>query len=429
MSVESQLRSPVAPMPSATLADVDILLEFRSRPARAADYAREHHAFVRLTAALATNPRDMLQELVSVAVDLCNADTAGLSLLDGDVFRWEAVAGVFAAARGGTMPRDQSPCGICIDRDATQVMHLADRCFPALLAEPRFVEALLIPFHSKGKPVGTVWVVNHSAGKQFDVEDERVVSVLSEFASAGWQLWKAGEGLEREKAKRDEFVATLGHELRNPLGVITSATELLRMKTSVETGTLDIITRQVRHVTHLVDDLLDIGRMDSGKLHLDRQVVDLGALISDAVKTLSPQLERHGHQVPVLVGDEPVFVEADPVRLTQVVFNLVENAAKYTSPEGTISIRLKPGEDRVALEVRDTGAGIPSDSLQAIFEPFAQLTPRKGGVGGGLGLGLALVRRVVELHGGTVTAESPGLNQGSCFTVNLPTYRERAGVD
>ena len=136
-----------------TLDVVDIRSELARRPHRASRMADEHRAFAALAADMALNPRNMLQKLVEVAVELCDADTAGISLLEGDVFRWEAVAGVFAAARGGTMPRDQSPCGVCIDRDATQLMHLADRCFPALLAEPRFVEALLIPFHVNGKPV------------------------------------------------------------------------------------------------------------------------------------------------------------------------------------------------------------------------------------------------------------------------------------
>ena len=147
----------------------------------------------------------MLQKLVELAVELCDAHTAGISLLEGDVFRWEAVAGVFAAARGGTMPRDQSPCGVCIDRDATQLMHLADRCFPALLAEPRFVEALLIPFHVNGKPIGTVWVVSHTADRKFDQEDERIVRELSQFASAGWQLLQMSEALSERNQQKDGF--------------------------------------------------------------------------------------------------------------------------------------------------------------------------------------------------------------------------------
>ena len=117
----------------------------------------------------------MLQKLVETALAVCNADTAGLSLLEGEVFRWEAIAGVFAAYPNGTMPRDASPCGICTSQNSTQLMSLPDRCFPALRAEPRFVEALLIPFHNHGKAVGTVWIVAHTDERKFDGEDERFV--------------------------------------------------------------------------------------------------------------------------------------------------------------------------------------------------------------------------------------------------------------
>ncbi len=172
---------------------------------------------------MAENPRNMLHKLVEIAVGLCRADTAGVSVLDGDVFRWEAVAGVFANARGGTMPRAESPCGVCIDRDATQLMHLADRCFPALFAEPRFVEALLIPFHHRGKPVGTIWIVSHSFEKRFNREDERNVRVLARFASAGWDFWKNVEATTEINRRKDDFLAVLGHELRNPFAAITAA--------------------------------------------------------------------------------------------------------------------------------------------------------------------------------------------------------------
>ena len=146
MDATSPRRIVATSGPTATLEEVDILRELDTRPARSPDYETQNRALAALAEEMAVNPRNMLQRLVEVAVDLCQADTSGISLLEGDVFRWEAVAGVFAAARNGTMPRDASPCGVVIDRDAIQLMELPDRCFPALLAEPRFVEALLFPF-------------------------------------------------------------------------------------------------------------------------------------------------------------------------------------------------------------------------------------------------------------------------------------------
>jgi len=185
----TRVTAPAA-APIVSLDVVDIRRELEARPRRASSVVEEHRALSLLASEMASNPRNLLQKLVELAVNLCGAHTAGISLLEGDVFRWEAVAGVFVAARGGTMPRDQSPCGACIDRDAIQLMHLADRRFPALLSEPRFVEALLIPFHVNGNPIGTVWVVSHTEDRKFDKEDERIVRELAQFASAGWRCSK-----------------------------------------------------------------------------------------------------------------------------------------------------------------------------------------------------------------------------------------------
>lgn len=142
------------------------------------------------------NPRRMLQTLVETALGLCKADTAGISLREGDVFRWEAVAGMLASYRDTTMPRAASPCGVCIDENATQLMHLPDRHFRALRSEPRFIETLLIPFQADGRTVGTVWIGSHTDQRKFDREDERVVRALAQFASAGWQLWNARKAAE-----------------------------------------------------------------------------------------------------------------------------------------------------------------------------------------------------------------------------------------
>jgi len=174
--------------PTATLAEVDIRSELSTRPPRLPDSEGLDRALAVLAREMTENPRSMLQKLVETALELCKADTAGISLLEGDVFRWEAVAGVFASYRDGTMPRAASPCGVCIDENVTQLMRLPDRRFPTLRAEPRFVEALLIPFQAHGKPVGTVWIVSHTDERKFDREDERVVRTLAQFASAGWQL-------------------------------------------------------------------------------------------------------------------------------------------------------------------------------------------------------------------------------------------------
>ena len=410
-------------VPTATLSDVDILGELDVRPSRAPNYELEHHAVVMFAAEMANNPGNVLQKLVEIAVDLCAADTAGISVLDADVFRLEAVAGVFADARGGTMPRNQSPCGVCIERGATQLMHLADRCFPALLAEPRFVETLLIPFHVHGKPMGTVWVVSHTFERKFDKEDERVVGMLALFASAGWQQWHACAEVAANSRRKDTFLATLGHELRNPLSAITAAAAILQRGTHAPSVTraVGVIARQTEHISRLTEDLLDVARVGSGKLELERQIVDLRTVVSETMETRRAQIERRRQVLTTDLGAKPIWIEADPVRLAQIISNLVDNAAKYTPEDGHISVAVSSEEHHVLLEVRDTGVGISADQARGIFQPFTQLPGSSESFAGGLGLGLALVLSLTELHGGAVNVVSAGQGQGSCFTVRLPT--------
>ena len=236
---------------TATLAEVDICSELQVRPRRTPDYETEDRALAVLAEEMAEHPRNMLQKLVEIAVELCAARTAGISLLEGDVFRWEAVAGVFASYRNGTMPRGASPCGVCIDRDATQLMYMPARCFPALQAEPHFVEALLIPFHDHGKAVGTVWIVSHDSERKFDREDERIVRTLAQFASAGWQLWRASVAATELSRRKDEFLATLAHELRTPLSVILGWVQMVRsgqLDRAASDRAIDVIERSTHHL-------------------------------------------------------------------------------------------------------------------------------------------------------------------------------------
>jgi signal transduction histidine kinase len=416
------VRLPDVDGPTATLDEVDIRAELLSRPPRLPLYEDEDRALAVLAREMAENPRNMLQRLVEIAVDLCRADTAGISLLEGDVFRWEAVAGVFASYRNGTMPRAASPCGVCIDRDLTQLMHLPDRAFPALRTEPRFVEALLIPFHHRGKAVGTVWVVAHNDERKFDGEDERVVRVLAQFASAGWQLWRAYAAADEASRRKDEFLAMLGHELRNPLAAIVVATALLRRLGTDEkqTQVVDVLTRQGKHLSRIVDDLLDISRLTQNKLELRPELIEVKTVIGDAVDTARPQIERRHHRLSVESAPDPVWLHADPVRLVQVVANLLDNAAKFTPDGGEIALQVVAVDADVAITVRDSGRGIASEHLSTVFDLFTQPGERADRAGQGLGLGLTLVRHLTEMHGGSVEVASDGPGTGSRFTVRLP---------
>jgi signal transduction histidine kinase len=402
---------------TATLAEVDIRSELSTRPYRLHDSEGLDRALAVLAREMTENPRSMLQTLVETAVDLCKADTAGISLLEGDVFRWEAVVGVFASLRDGTMPRAASPCGVCIDENVTQLMHLPDRLFPALRAEPRFVEALLIPFQVRGRPVGTVWIVSHTDERKFDREDERVVRTLAQFASAGWQLWNALEAAEEANHRKDEFLAMLGHELRNPLAAIRYATHILQeVDTARHATAVTVVARQCQHLTRLAEDLLDLSRIGRGKLELQTGPVELQAVVASAVETAQAQIERRGQELAVELPSAPMWLTGDAVRLAQLLANLLDNAAKYTPEGGRIWVTARSADDQVEIVVRDTGIGIPADKMRAIFDLFTQL----GSSAGGLGFGLALVRNLAVLHGGSVEATSEGPGKGSQFTVRLP---------
>jgi len=416
---------------SAVLDDVDIRSELERRPYRSPDYEVEHHAVLRLTAA-ARNPRDILQELVTVAVDLCDVDAAAVGLLDGESFQWEAVAGAFRATRGGPIRRGRVPFGMCIDHNCTLLVDGADPALPDPLDEPRCAEAMALPFRVAGKPMGTLWLASHRVDRRFDREDERLMRALSGLASTIWQLWRTAESLRESRRRKDEFIATLAHELRGPFEAIQSAESVLRDRSAgVEvTQVLDVIKRQGSHVARLVDDLLDVARVGAGKVVLNRRVVDLRTIIVDTVQAARLHLARTRHDLKLYLGEDPILLEADPVRLAQIVSNLVDNARKYTPADGTISVELRRSKDEVVFEVRDTGVGIPAESVNSIFEPFTQLPfAQPGGGPPGLGLGLPLVRCYAELHGGHVSVTSAGAGRGSCFTIRLPARRASGRLD
>ena len=405
---------------TATFEEVDIRSELSTRPDRPPDAEGLDRALAELATEMAENPRSMLQRLVEAAVDLCKADTAGISLLEGDVFRWEAVAGVFASYRDGTMPRAASPCGVCIDQNVTQLMHLPDRHFPALRAEPRFVEALLIPFQVHGRPVGTVWIVSHTDERKFAREDERVVRRLAQFASAGWQLWNALEAAQEANHRKDEFLAMVGHELRSPLAAIRNATHILQGVDKAGHATaLNVVARQSRHLVRIADDLLDLSSIERGTLKLQRGPVEIHAVVAAAVEAAQSQLERRGQTLTVELPSALMWLSGDAVRLAQLLSNLLDNAAKYTPEGGQIWVTTRAVDDQIEISVRDTGMGIPADRLQAVFDMFTQVEPSAEG----LGIGLALVRTLAELHGGSVEASSEGNGRGSQFTVRLPSLQ------
>ncbi len=237
------------------------------------------------------------------------------------------------------------------------------------------------------------------------------------------QQWQAEQALREADRRKDHFLATLAHELHNPLAPISHSLEALRqhgVEESVAEEARRVMERQVRQLTRLVDDLLDISRITRDKLELRKERVDLAAIVRNAVETSRPLIDSAGHQLTVTLPERPVFLIADPTRMAQVFSNLLNNSAKYTDAGGRIEIEATVVGRHVDIMVRDNGVGIPCEALAYVFDMFRQADGSLERSQGGLGIGLTLVRRLVELHGGTINVQSDGPAKGSEFTVRLP---------
>jgi PAS domain S-box-containing protein len=237
------------------------------------------------------------------------------------------------------------------------------------------------------------------------------------------RLRKAEQGLREADRRKDEFLATLAHELRNPLAPIRNGLQILRLagdEPAAASKVQEMLERQVNHLVRLVDDLMEVARVTRGRIELRREPVDLGAMLRNAVETSRPLIEAARHELQVDLPEEPVTLIADPVRLAQIVSNLLNNAAKYTENGGRITLSARREGKQVVISVRDTGVGIPVEVLPRVFDLFAQADRTYHRAQGGLGIGLTLVRTLVELHGGTVSAKSEGVGRGSEFVLRLP---------
>jgi signal transduction histidine kinase len=286
-------------------------------------------------------------------------------------------------------------------------------------------------------------MVYYDAPHAFSAEELRLAATIAQHVGMGLSRLASEDAindlLRREQAARleadraraeaesanhakDEFLAMLAHELRNPLAVIVNAVTLMEGDTVPPESrrAVAMIRRQAGHLAHLLDDLLDVARITSGHIELERERVDLRGAVAQALETQRPWLEGRRQAVTIAVADGPVEVVGDAVRLQQVLGNLLNNASKYTPAAGAIRIGLEVDGADAVLRVKDEGAGIPFEKLDAIFGLFVQANPSLARTEGGLGIGLTLVKRIVELHGGTVRALSEGPGRGAELVVRLP---------
>ena len=238
------------------------------------------------------------------------------------------------------------------------------------------------------------------------------------------QQKRAEQALQQADQRKDEFLAMLAHELRNPMSTIHNGLQVLSLTVGADAMSADTVAmmnRQTDHLVRLVDDLLDVSRISQGKIELKKQRVDLVAIISQAVESVQASYQQQGRSLHVDLPTQPIYLDGDATRLTQVVTNLLTNGARYTGERGQVWLSLTHNQKEAILQVRDNGIGLAADQLSAIFELFVQVDNSLARSKGGLGLGLTLVKRLVEMHGGQVTAQSAGLGQGSTFQVYLPS--------
>lgn len=281
------------------------------------------------------------------------------------------------------------------------------------------------PLVKQGRLVAMM-AVHQQQPRIWSADEVALVEAVVDRCWAHIERVRSMEALREADRRKSEFLATLAHELRNPLAPIRTALELLRLSGDKPTmlervrGTME---RQVNQMVHLINDLLDIARISSGKLDLQLKRIDLQSIIASAVETSLPLIQSEGHHLALDLPDEPLWIDGDTVRLSQVISNLLSNASKYTPQSGRISISARTNGDTVDIDVADTGIGIAKQDLERVFDMFSQAPHSIVISQGGLGIGLSLVRHLVTLHGGTVAASSPGPGQGSTFSIRLPRAR------
>jgi signal transduction histidine kinase len=458
--------------------DVVINSALSLRPSKSPNYEAENRALLGLAKTMAESPQSILQRLAETALRLCQAHTAGISLLetlDGQqVFRWEALAGVFADRLNHIMPRHTSPCGTTIDRNATQLMYMAERFFPAMKVEPPIVEALLIPFHDNLKPIGTVWVVSHDEQLKFDREDERVIRVLAQFASVAWQLSKArasseaaaisehhktrelaaaNEALRFQMKERERIEARLQelnkeleqrvlertreldvaykhlresqvlgavgiaaakiiHDLANPINTISISVYLLERMSENRSEVVSCILDDLKAETSRVQTLIAELRQFSRPLELSVQPVDLANLIGKVM-----------HEARSIVSDSSLItferdvpdglppVLIDSEKMLRALLNLYKNAIEAMPDGGDLALRCFLRDNKIVLEIEDSGSGIPHD--MNVFDPFCTSKPN------GWGLGLSIVHQIITAHRGTIEYVSES-GRGTTFKISLP---------
>lgn len=361
----------------------------------------------RFSAASVSNERDQGKILKRVSVSEKDDD----SVLAGVFIDWSEVFSVF---RNLKSPVRMSRAEVA---DHPEWQNYARKREPkpaprSWLAAPLFSRA--------GSSIGAIQLTDGPEG-DFTDNDEAILAQIAQMGSAVIENVRLYDELRENDRRKDEFLAMLAHELRNPLAAINNAVRISSMSKLREQidWSLDVMSRQIRNLTRLIDDLLDVSRITRGKIHLHKEIVDACPILKSAIEAVRPLIEERKHELSVSYRPG-LWVEADPTRLEQIFVNLLANAAKYTDGGGRIGVTAQRSGDEIVVKIRDTGVGIPAESLSKMFELFAQADRTLARSEGGLGIGLTIVRSLAEMHNGSVTAASEGLGKGSEFTLRFP---------
>jgi signal transduction histidine kinase/ActR/RegA family two-component response regulator len=280
-----------------------------------------------------------------------------------------------------------------------------------------------VPLTVRGKTLGVLTFIAAESGRRYQPADLQMAEDLGQRAAIAIENARLYSELKAADRRKDEFLAMLAHELRNPLAPIRNALHIMKMPGANGEAikhAREMTERQIRHMVRLVDDLLDVSRIMRGRIELRKEPVELGAVIAQAVETSQPVLDAHGQELIVSVPPEPLRLRADPTRLAQVVGNLLHNAAKFSERASRIWLSAERQGTEAVLRIRDEGVGIRPSLLPHIFDLFVQGDRSLERSQGGLGIGLTVVRKLVEMHGGSITASSEGVGKGSEFVVRLP---------
>jgi len=427
---------------STNPSDIRLLTELLDRrPSRQNQDPVQIAALMRLASVLATSPDDLMGRVAQVALELTGAQSAGISLLErderlGPVFRWKTVKGLLQSQESRALPREASACAICLEAGTAVLIAPSVGDFPGQEDIPALTERLLVPVVTlEGVAVGALWVAMHDSSQGFTRQDACVCENLAVFVGAAVKsLMDAREARQAaaEQALQEErvenFILSLAHELRNPLGSIALAESVLRnrAKPGDELKPLDVIRAQLRRMSVMVEDLVELGKIRLGIMELRLDDCRVSDLLLASAQAVQAQAEAAGHRLVLHPSDPGLLIHADSAKMIQVLVNLLTNAIKYSPQGGVITLSATPDDRHIELHVADTGIGLSTDQLGRIFELYAQVDRKSLVAADGMGIGLALVQRVVELHHGTVRAASAGLGCGATFTVRIP--REPTGT-